>query len=105
MHFSVVLMDGAAVAVALHAALQGGGGETDIVYVAALASVVRTFKMIHYIGFLVMRFPWRSAVPHEKGGCEVGLAESPEHHLLIRCQGRGTPFDDTSDSIAFLFIV
>ena len=77
MHFSVVLMDGAAVAVALHAALQGGGGETNIAYVAALASVVRAFKMIHYIGLLIMSFSWCSTVAHEHGGCEIGLAVGP----------------------------
>ena len=77
MHVGVVLVYGTTVAVPLHAPLQGGGGETNIVYVAALASVVRAFRMIYYIGLLVVRFPWCGAVPHEKGSCEVGFAESP----------------------------
>ena len=60
-----MLMDCATVAVALHSALQGGGSETNIVYIATLASVVRTSEMIHYIGLMLLGFPGRGAVSHE----------------------------------------
>ena len=61
-----VFMNCTTVAVPLHPALQGGGSEPNIVYIATLTSVVRTLKVIHYIGLKLVGFPWRSAVPHEK---------------------------------------
>ena len=65
MGIGVMLMDCATIAVALHSALQGGGSETNIVYIATLASVVRTSEMIHYIGLMLLGFPGRGAVSHE----------------------------------------
>ena len=100
-----MLMDCATVAVALHSALQGGGSETNIVYIATLASVVRTSEMIHYIGLMLLGFPWSGAVPHKEGGCEVGLTVGSQHELLVRCYGRGASFDDASHSIALLLVI
>ena len=85
MNIGAMFVDCAAIAVALHAALQGGGSETNIVYIATLASVVRTSEVIHYIGLMLDWFPWCGAVPHKEGGCEVGLAVGSHHQLLVRC--------------------
>ena len=49
-------MDGATVAMTLHAALECGGGEANITNIAALTSVVRTFELINYVGLLIMTF-------------------------------------------------
>ena len=65
MRIGEMFVDCAAIAVALHAALQGGGSETNIVYIATLASVVRASEMIHYIGLILVGFPGRGAVSHE----------------------------------------
>ena len=59
-----MVMNGAAVAVSLHATCECGSGQPNITYIAPLAIVVRTFKMIYYISFITMTLPRRGTVPH-----------------------------------------
>ena len=100
-----VFMNCTTVAVPLLAALQGGGSEPNIVYIATLTSVVRTSKVIHYIGLMLMGLPWCCAVTHKERGCEVWFAISSQYQFLVRCYWRGASFDDTAHRIALLLVV
>ena len=55
MHFCVVLVDGAAVAVALHAALQGSTGELLLACDAPLANILKSCKIRYYIGLFIYK--------------------------------------------------
>ena len=54
MNICKMLVYGAFVAVTLHTAFQRSGGESDVTYIATLASVVRASELVNYIGLLLM---------------------------------------------------
>ena len=100
-----MLVDGAAVAMTLHAALQCCGCETNIVRFAALTSVVRTYKMVDYISLLPVCQLGCGVVSHEERRCQVRFRVRPERYLLEWCNRSYASLYDASYSITFLLIV
>ena len=104
MNLGVVLMDGACVAMTLHSMFECRGSEANIVDVAALASVVGTFKVIHYIGLFLVGFLWRRTISHKERSSQVWLAVGPYDDLLVRFYRSCTPLYTPTDCVTFIFI-
>ena len=102
MFIGEMFMDCPLVTVTLHATFECCSGKTYITYLATLASVVRTFKLIYDICLAFMARLGRSTVSHDQGCSEVRLAIRTKDDFFVRRLWRYTPLDDTSNGLTFL---